>query len=164
MIVWPQGIFMATWSRAVKQGSTTADDVVPPGLRDRLISRRLDMLALFRALDRLRLAQNRPPELHDLFELDADLAEALWVLDQPVSRFDLNAMTRDTWASLEMIPSAVVDFLRLLSDAEREQLAPCMKAVRDSLVLADAYLPPNPRSRSDSRLRRSWPTRRRVHL
>ena len=116
-----------------------ADDVVPPGLRELLEGRRLAMLALFRALDRLHLAQNHPPELHDLFELDADFAEALWVLDQPVGSFDLKAMTADTVASCEAIPEAVAEFLRLLNEQEQGQLVVCMKAVRASLVLADAY-------------------------
>jgi len=123
-----------------KRRSRTVEDVVLPGLRERLVSRRLDMLALFRALDRLSLAQDRPPELHELFELDADLAEALWALDQPVGGIALNAMTRDTLDSLEAIPRAVLDLLQLLSAPMREALAPCVKAVREALVLADAYL------------------------
>ena len=98
------------------------------------------MLALFRGLDRLCLAQDGQPELRELFELDADLAEALWVLDQPVGRFDLNAMTRDTLASLEAIPRAVLDLLQLLSAPAREQLGPCVMTVREALVPADAYL------------------------
>jgi hypothetical protein len=131
---------MAARLHAVKRKARTVEDVVPPGLRERLVSRRLDMLSLFRALDRLHLSQKIPSKLHELFELDADLAEALWALDQPVGRFDLNAMMEDTLASLEAIPAAVVDFLRLLSEPARHQLRPCMRAVRQSLVLADAYL------------------------
>ena len=69
---------------------------MPPGLRQKLEIRRLDLLGLFRALDRLHLAQGLPPELRELFELDADFAEALWVLEQSAGRFDLDAMSADT--------------------------------------------------------------------
>jgi hypothetical protein len=114
--------------------------VVPPGLRDVLEANRLSLLALFRALDRLGLAQKIPPELRTLFELDADLAEALWALDQPSRRFDIGAMTRDTLASLAAIPEALHAFLQQLSAPAQAQLLPCMKAVRASLAPTDAYL------------------------
>jgi hypothetical protein len=114
--------------------------VVPPGLRARLEATRLDLLAVFRGLDRLHLAQEGSPELHALFELDADFAEALWALDQPRSRVDPRAMTRDTLASLAAVPRALRDFLQLLSVPALARLWPCVKAVRASLVLADAYL------------------------
>jgi hypothetical protein len=109
-------------------------------MREQLEGARLNMLALFRALDRLHLAQDGSPQLHELFELDADFAEALWVLDQPVGLYDCRAMTADTVASLLAIGEAVRELLRTLSEEEGWQLAACMKAVRASLVLADAYL------------------------
>jgi hypothetical protein len=109
-------------------------------MREQLEGARLNMLAFFRALDRLHLAQDRPPQLHELFELDADFAEALWVLDQPVGRYDLEAMTADTVASLLAIGDAVSEFLGTLSEEEGWRLAACMKTVRATLVLADAYL------------------------
>jgi hypothetical protein len=130
---------MATRSASPKR-DTTAEAVVPPGLRDVLEANRLSLLALFRALDRLGLAQKIPPELRTLFELDADLAEALWVLDQPSRRFDMGAMTRDTLASLAALPEALQAFLQQLSAAAQAQLLSCMKAVRASLAPADAYL------------------------
>ncbi len=73
-------------------------------------------------------------------ELDADLAEALWVLDQPRGRFDLEAMERDTLASLERIPGARDRVLSLLDEEERSDLLACMIAVRESLASEDAYL------------------------
>jgi len=101
---------------------------------------RLSLRALFRTLDRLHLAQKLPRELCALFELDADLAEALWVLDQPIRRFDVAAMTRDTIASLAAIPEALTAFFELLSASEQAELAGAVKAVRASLSLSDAYL------------------------
>lgn len=113
---------------------------IPVGFRGRLESYRLGLLALFRALDHLLLAQDQPPDLRALFELDADLAEALWVLDQPIGRFDLAAMVRDTLASFAAIPHATDDFLDLLSAAARAELIPTVHAVRASLPTSDAYL------------------------
>ncbi|HMC60285.1 MAG TPA: hypothetical protein VKJ01_13930, partial [Candidatus Solibacter sp.] len=51
-------------------------------LRPRLETARLDLLALFRALDRMDLSPAEIPQqlLRQLFELDADYAEALWAL------------------------------------------------------------------------------------
>ena len=55
----------------------------PAGFRARLEGARLDLLALFRALDRMDLAPAEIPQrsIRQLFELDADFAEALWALD-----------------------------------------------------------------------------------
>jgi hypothetical protein len=54
--------------------------VVHVDLRSRLEAARLDLLALFRALDRMDLTAREIPQLilRQLFELDADNAEALW--------------------------------------------------------------------------------------
>ena len=58
---------------------------IPGDLRARLEVARLDLLALFRALDRMDLSPEEIPQrlLRQLFEMDADYAEALWALDQP---------------------------------------------------------------------------------
>jgi hypothetical protein len=109
-------------------------------LREVLERSRLSLLTLFRALDRLELAQEIPPELHMLFELDADLAEALWVLDQPPGRYDLSAMTADTIASLRAIPDALRAFFALLSEPAQAELSVCADAVRATLSPSDAYL------------------------
>src|SRR3989441_10047178 len=81
---------------------------IPVDLRARLETARLDVLALFRALDRMDLSAAEIPQrlLHQLFELDADLVEGLWALDQPAGRLNLGAMLRDTLAALEQIPEA----------------------------------------------------------
>jgi hypothetical protein len=53
---------------------------IPADLRARLETARLDLLALFRALDRMNLTPEQIPQrlLRQLFELDADYVEALW--------------------------------------------------------------------------------------
>lgn len=85
---------------------------IPPGLRARLETARLDLLTLFRALDRMDLSPEEIPQGHlrQLFQLDADFAEALWGLDQPPSRLNTTAMLRDTLASLTRMPALIAQF------------------------------------------------------
>jgi hypothetical protein len=116
--------------------------LVPSDLRARLEMARLDLLALFRALDRLTLSATEIPqeELHDLFELDADFAEALHVMDHPPPfRFDTAAMVRDTEASLKAMPQAQKAFLRLLPLAARPIVATLKTDIRNSLDPREAY-------------------------
>jgi hypothetical protein len=98
------------------------------------------MRALFRALDRMLLAQDLPTELRRLQELDADFAEALWVLDQPPGKFDLSAMARDTLASLKRVRAAREAFLAVFDASTRAQLEARVQAIRSVLSLEDAYL------------------------
>ena len=74
---------------------------IPADLRARLETARLDLLALFRALDRMNLTPEQIPQrlLRQLFELDADYVEALWGLDQPPGKLNLKAMFGDTLAA-----------------------------------------------------------------
>src|SRR5438093_699025 len=74
---------------------------IPVDLRARLETARLNLLALFRALDRMDLSPAEIPQrlIRQLFELDADYAEALWALDQPLGSFNVKAMVRDTLIS-----------------------------------------------------------------
>jgi hypothetical protein len=62
---------------------------VPKDLEERLVEARLDLRALFRVLDEQYLAQDVSAALRGLFELDADFAEALWVLGQRRGSFNL---------------------------------------------------------------------------
>ena len=89
---------------------------IPGDLRVRLEVARLDLLALFRALDRMDLSVEEIPQrlLRQLFEKDADCAEALWALDQVEGTLDRRAMLRDTLTAL--------DQLALLSARFRKQL------------------------------------------
>src|ERR1039457_3862332 len=88
----------------------------PIDLRARLEAARLDLLALFRALDRMHLTPEQIPQrlLRQLFELDADYVEALWGLDQPPGKLNLRAMLRDTLAALEQLPAACSRFRKAL--------------------------------------------------
>lgn len=81
---------------------------IPPDLRSRLETARLDTLALLRAIDQALLPPHHLPqaELSSLYELDADCAEALWALDQPKGALNLEAMVRDTLSSLGSLPAA----------------------------------------------------------
>src|SRR5712692_7528845 len=85
---------------------------IPGDLPARLEVARLDLLALFRALDRMDLSPAEIPQrlLRQLFELDADFAEALWSLDQPEGNFDRRAMLRDTFTALYQLPTKCAQF------------------------------------------------------
>jgi hypothetical protein len=109
-------------------------------LRPRLEEARLELRALYRSLDRMRLAQELPAGLRRLQELDADLAEALWVLDQPRGRFNLSAMVDDTLASLSRLAPARAAFLATFDDATRASLEDRAQATRTVLSPTDAYL------------------------
>ena len=112
---------------------------VPPGFRELLEQKRISLLTLFRALDRLGFMQEFPPELRMLFELDADLAEALCVLDKPPGRFDLSAMTRDTMASIRTIPNVLRALFAQLNESEQRELSICADAIRAQLSPLAAY-------------------------
>src|SRR6267378_6916288 len=92
-------------ARAMARRSTAE---IPADLRACLEEARLDLLALFRALDRMDLSPAEIPQrlIRQLFELDADYVEALWALDQPAGALDMHAMLRDTLAALEQLPQA----------------------------------------------------------
>lgn len=115
--------------------------VIPPDLRGRLETARLDLLALFRALDKMYLTPLEIPQrlLQQLFELDADCAEALWALDQPPGGINLRAMLRDTLAALEQIPKECARFRKNLPPRARPILASLEPVVRQSLKQSDAY-------------------------
>ena len=114
---------------------------VPADLCIRLEAARLDLLALFRALDRMDLAPSEIPQrlIRQLFELDADFAEALWALDQPAGTLDLKAMLRDTLAALEQLPEASARFRKNLPRRAHPALAQMEVTVRHSLLPAEAY-------------------------
>jgi hypothetical protein len=97
---------------------------IPAELRARLETARL-LLALFRALDRLNLTPQQIPQrlLRQLFELDADYVEALWGLDQPLGKLNLNALRRDTLAALDQLPAACSRFRKTLPAQARVLLS-----------------------------------------
>jgi len=89
-------------------------------LRPRLEAARLDLLALFRALD-------------------ADYAEALWGLDQPPGKLNLPAMLRDTLAALEQLPGASSRLRSNLPPRSDATLSRLEAAIRTKLNPAEAY-------------------------
>jgi hypothetical protein len=114
---------------------------IPVDLRARLETARLDLLALFRALDRMHLTPEQIPQrlLRQLFELDADYVEALWGLDQPPGKLNLDAMLRDTVAALEQLPAACSRFRKNLPPTAFSTLAQLELTIRKNLNKAEAY-------------------------
>ena len=110
-------------------------------LRARLEVARLDLLALFRALDRVHLSPDEIPQrlLRQLFELDADLAEALWALDQPEGSLDRRAMLHDTLAALDQLPPKCAQFRGKLPARAHPTLEQLEGSVRKALNPKEAY-------------------------
>lgn len=109
-------------------------------MRPQLETARLDLRALYRALDRMWLARDLPVALRRLQELDADFAEALHVLDRPPFGLDWNAMIGDTRASLQRLEAAREAFLSSFNAATRAELVERAQSIRDALLPQDAYL------------------------
>ena len=112
---------------------------LPADLRSRLEVARLDTLALLRALDQAMIPPPRLPhaELHQLYQLDADCAEALCALDHPIGSVDVAAMVRDTLASLQHLPAAR-DVVRTRIPAPAH-LAALESSIRAELDPREAY-------------------------
>ena len=114
---------------------------IPADLRARLETARLDLRALFRALDRMHLTPQQIPQrlIRQLFELDADYVEALWGLDQPPGKLDLHAMLRDTLAALEQLPAACSRLRKNLPLQSHHPLSQLERTIRTNLNPAEAY-------------------------
>jgi hypothetical protein len=114
---------------------------IPSDLRARLEAARLDLLALFHALDRMPLAPEQIPQrlIRQLFELDADYVEALWALDQPPGKLNPRAMLRDTLAALEQLPAACSRFRQTLPSPVQPILSQLELTIRSHLSPTEAY-------------------------
>ena len=114
---------------------------IPADLRPRLEKARLDLLALFRALDRMDLSPAEIPQrwIIQLFELDADYVEALWALDRPPASLDVHAMLRDTLAALDQLPRACARFRSHLPRRAHLILARLEIDIRSSLDPTESY-------------------------
>ena len=114
---------------------------IPVALRARLEAARLDLLALFRALDQMDFSPTEIPQrlIRQLFELDADYVEALWALDQPPGSLDLRAMLPDTLASLEQLPETCARFRKNLPRRAHPVLTDLEITLRDHLDPLQAY-------------------------
>jgi hypothetical protein len=118
----------------------TSEDI-PADLRARLETARLDLLALFRSLDRLNLTPQQIPQrlMEELFELDADYVEALWGLDQPPGKLNRHIMLRDTLAALDQLPAACTRFRKNLPIPVHAPLSRLELTIRSKLNPAEAY-------------------------
>ena len=114
---------------------------IPPDLRSDLEGARLHTLALLRALDQMLVSPAHLPQPHtqNLFQLDADCAEALWALDQPADSLDFKTMVRDTLTSLRQLPDAREQVRARLPPALSPRVMQLEKAIRASLDPTDAY-------------------------
>jgi hypothetical protein len=114
---------------------------IPVDLRARLEVARLDLLALFRSLDRVDLSPPEIPQrlIRQLFELDADYVEALWALDQPPASLDVHAMLRDTLAALDQLPAACSRLRENLPSRAHPILTQLEISVRKNLDPSEAY-------------------------
>lgn len=114
---------------------------IPDDLRTRLEGARLDLLALFRTLDRMNLSAGEIPQrlLQQLFALDADCAEALWALDHPAGKIARRAMLRDTLATLNQLPRTAAQFRKKLPLRSQPTLAQLEDRVRKGLAPKEAY-------------------------
>lgn len=114
---------------------------IPLDLRVRLEAARLDVLALFRALDGMNLTPEQIPQrlIRQLFELDADYVEALWGLDQPPGKLNLRALLRDTLAALEQLPAACSRFRKTLPPQAQSTLSELELTIRVNLNPTEAY-------------------------
>ena len=115
--------------------------IIPVDLRTRLEQARLETLALLRALDHAGLAPRDHPHvaLAALARLDADCAEALWSLAQPPGALDLDAMVRDTLASLDALAEVRADVRLGVPAAHRPRLQTLEPLIRTTLDPREAY-------------------------
>lgn len=117
-----------------------ASSLIPKDLRRRLELARLDTLALLRAADQASIDPHLvEPELDQLYELDADCAEALWALDQPPDALDFKAMVSDTLASLDRLVGARELLRKRLSKRDLSRVITLETDIRINLHPHEAY-------------------------
>jgi hypothetical protein len=114
---------------------------VPRDWEETLKSARIELLALFRAIDRLPLdaRELHQPTLHELFDIDGDCAEALWILDEPSEKFDMGRMMRDTRRSLGRLAETRARLIFYLPPPRAAELEAKVQAVRATLTAQDGW-------------------------
>jgi len=114
---------------------------VPASWEKKLKLARLDLLALFRAIDQLPIdaRELHQQTLHELFDIDGDCAEALWILDEPAVKFDMRRMMRDTRASLGCLAETRDRLMFYLTPPRQAALEDKVRAVRATLTEQDAW-------------------------
>jgi hypothetical protein len=122
-------------------GARRTPEEIPVDLRARLETARLDLLALFRALDSLNLTPQQIPQhlIRQLFELDADYVEVLWGLGQTPGSLNVHAMLRDALAALDQLPAACSRFRKNLPPHAHAPLCRLELNIRANLNPAEAY-------------------------
>ena len=73
------------------------------------------------------------------FELDGNLAEALWALDQPEGSMDRRAMLRDTLTALDRLSPACAQFRKQLPVRAHPTLQQLVGNIRKALNPKEAY-------------------------
>lgn len=117
-----------------------ASPLIPKDLRRRLEVARLDTLALLRAADQASIDPHLiEPELDQLYELDADCAEALWALDQPPDALDFKAMVSDTLASLDKLVGTRELLRKRLSKRDQSRVIALETDIRINIHPQEAY-------------------------
>ncbi|HMC58933.1 MAG TPA: hypothetical protein VKJ01_07065, partial [Candidatus Solibacter sp.] len=98
-------------------------------------------MTVFRALDRMDLSAQEIPQrlLRQLFETDADYAEALGSLDQVEGSLDRRAMLRDTLRALDELPSASAQFRKQVPARAHPILEHLEAKIRQTLNPKEAY-------------------------
>ena len=114
---------------------------VPTNWEGKLKAARLDLLALFRSIDRVPIDARELPwsTFDELLDLDGDYAEALSILDQPSTQYDVGRMERDTRRSLARLPRLRSSFMAHFPAARRAQLEEKVALVRPTLTEQDAW-------------------------
>ena len=77
--------------------------------------------------------------LRQLFERDADYAEALWALDRVEGSLDRRSMLRDTLKALDQLPSASAKFRKQLPARAHPTLEDLEASIRPALNPKEAY-------------------------
>ncbi|MBI3892543.1 MAG: SEC-C domain-containing protein [Candidatus Wallbacteria bacterium] len=123
-----------------KKGTVETHADVPPGLRRRLERARIESLVLFRSMDHIGLdLAGLPEQFRELMTLDADCAEALWGLDQPLGKLSVGPMLRDTLRSLARLPELRARFLKALRGSTVRELLEVRKDVEPTVLAEEAY-------------------------
>lgn len=114
---------------------------MPAGWEDGLKTARIELLALFRAIDQLPMdaRELHQPTLNELFDLDGDYAEALWVLDEPAAKVDVRRMMRDTRRALGRLAETRARFMFYLPPPRAAALEAKVQLMRQTLSPQDAW-------------------------
>jgi hypothetical protein len=100
-----------------------------------------DLLALFRAPNRMHLTPQQIPQrlIRQLFEIRRRLRGSPLGLDQLPGKLDLHAMLRDTLAALGQLPAACSRLRKNLPPQSHHPLSQLERTIRTNLNPTEAY-------------------------